>query len=361
MRIHQYNTLYSIVVSPDTMDQTPVQPQIQGVSDKSKFFSLNYDIRYMIWQLSVPGPRIVEPQRTRFPDTHLFPRWLSIRCPPTVLQICQESRRETLKHYIFCHNNHMRVYLNPSIDTLYFGPAMKTNDFKTFLQFAFSEDLSAVRRLAIDFWELQWWTDWKGDKFSRILDDLETLYVSAAIESKGYPVRSRVRSEVWEDWCQQKGTLTIEEEGTLTESNPNMVMMAHSRDKDRSSTDPQLFRNPPKMALSAHVWNGKHFRVYHNKELLSAKHRPQRSFVSSILPGNEVFALVWYRKVRPAAERIDLYVKRIFEVHEEKKDDGTGRTGQFPKVVSFYRPNESCLSWRRCLEIVGESHFQWLS
>lgn len=101
-----------------------------------KFFpKLPTEIRLMIWDFCLPGPRVVDVKirrcffRASTRKVFKLPRFISSLDHPAILHICSESRLLALKHYKLAFPNTMktkaetspaRIYIDFSIDTVWF-------------------------------------------------------------------------------------------------------------------------------------------------------------------------------------------------------------------------------------------------
>jgi hypothetical protein len=94
-----------------------VPPIIGSRIASTTFASLPFEIRLKIWELS-QVPRVLQVQE--FPDNGKR-QWRSRSSPPNLFAICQDSRAFAFRRYKFCHTPHMRIFLDPEIDTLFFG------------------------------------------------------------------------------------------------------------------------------------------------------------------------------------------------------------------------------------------------
>lgn len=128
------------------------------------FPSLPTELRLRIWALSLPGPRIVVVRYTYAPAHQSYRTsheqakrgCTSPSAIPSHLHTNREARREALLSYGLSFNIHHgrpKIYFNPAIDILYFGPKEGYLDsFKQFADASFmivKSERAKVRRLAV--------------------------------------------------------------------------------------------------------------------------------------------------------------------------------------------------------------------
>ncbi|CZR63866.1 uncharacterized protein PAC_13763 [Phialocephala subalpina] len=237
-----------------------------------------------------------------------------------------------LKHYAFCHSDKMRVYLNPSIDTLYFGPFGNEFAFMEFISYVKADDKKSLKKLAIHemhlaTWRLElYWTDSRttGGFASNILGGLERLMIGVEVESEGYPNTAKLRPDNWPGWLFGGGPRTIEEDETLTGSNPRLVMSAHSWDahlfhigndiNGAAYSDSLPFAAAvdgyPKHKLLKYYYPPDPDRLGLRKQ---GQPRPLGGIYDDVIS--------WYRTVYRAVARADDRVKKIFEM-QKREDSG---------------------------------------
>jgi hypothetical protein len=124
----------------------------------SKFMSLPYELRLRIWELAdaiFQAPRVVEVRSRKDPAGAKYDEEGRVMCrisssngPPKGLRICYETRKLVLPHLIIFGT--ARFYLNPSIDTLYFGPDVAWGQAHHFPLSTEGEHLRAIRHLAFE-------------------------------------------------------------------------------------------------------------------------------------------------------------------------------------------------------------------
>ncbi|KUJ06462.1 uncharacterized protein LY89DRAFT_409294 [Mollisia scopiformis] len=94
-----------------------------------RFKSLPKELRMIVWELALPGPRILsvsdhcEPGRLRFRKHDSPPN-------PVALSVCRESRHVALLRYRLCFGT-TNIYADLARDVLYFGSRWR--DFRTFV------------------------------------------------------------------------------------------------------------------------------------------------------------------------------------------------------------------------------------
>jgi hypothetical protein len=128
------------------------------------FPQLPAELRIKIWVLSLPDPRIVALNYSHAP---FDPSYRTLRdqamrgCTsptaiPSILHTSREARHEALLFYNLSFNIHhgtAKIFFNPAIDVLYFGP--KEGYLDSFKQFAdassmiVKSELANVKRLAV--------------------------------------------------------------------------------------------------------------------------------------------------------------------------------------------------------------------
>jgi hypothetical protein len=116
------------------------------------------EIRLQIWELALfSTPRVVEfievlnidppaPYNPRQP--RLFDHLLLSKKIPLSLQICHETRSLALSRYIFSTGK-IKLYLDPQIDTLYFGKLASYSTLQIFALCSLESDLRRLERLVI--------------------------------------------------------------------------------------------------------------------------------------------------------------------------------------------------------------------
>lgn len=98
-----------------------------------QFPFLPYELRFQIWELSIFQPRVVEHRRA--PDNRSTAPFNS-------------AREAALPSYIFCDGD-LRLFLNPSIDTLYFAAHCRYNTIPEFIQRVSRKEWARIERVAI--------------------------------------------------------------------------------------------------------------------------------------------------------------------------------------------------------------------
>ena len=154
------------------------------------------DIRAIIWSYSIFRPRLVELKRAphlSHPEFPISTTLIACVTLPPALQICSETRRLALLRYIYT-SGPIQLFLNPEIDTLYFGPQVYLNTLYDFMHTVQrTADWARVKRIAIDDRELikfteggalTWIPQW--DKEKRIFHSLSTLEELIVVFSSGH-------------------------------------------------------------------------------------------------------------------------------------------------------------------------------
>jgi hypothetical protein len=124
---------------------------------KFKCFSkLPTELRIAVWRLALPGPRILDIFKVKDDCDkswdHGFTRYKSFRLSPTLLAVCHESRKVTLKSYTVTLAPHgFSLAFNPDIDIIHvFGGILGTLNQDIFTQDAFGGCGPTIQRVAID-------------------------------------------------------------------------------------------------------------------------------------------------------------------------------------------------------------------
>ncbi len=90
------------------------------------FSEFPVEIRLLIWEFSLPGPRVLGVHRREVDNFHF--REIENHYNPTALSVCRESREVALKHYRLCFGT-TNVYADLSGgDILYFGRSWTGGD-----------------------------------------------------------------------------------------------------------------------------------------------------------------------------------------------------------------------------------------
>ncbi|ELR07779.1 hypothetical protein VC83_01113 [Pseudogymnoascus destructans] len=119
-------------MGPAELPSAPVKQRTQ----RFKFFpNLPSEIRLMVWNFCLPGPRVLDVKMRRIffrastGKVTNSPRFMSSLDHPVILHICSESRSVALKHYTLAFPNTMRlktktspaqIYIDFSIDMVWF-------------------------------------------------------------------------------------------------------------------------------------------------------------------------------------------------------------------------------------------------
>ncbi|KAI1800043.1 hypothetical protein F4811DRAFT_557210 [Daldinia bambusicola] len=121
-----------------------------------RFPKLPIEVRLMIWEYNLPGPRILDiqpkfptrPKRRIIFAAAVNPNGKRVCSAPANLQVCRESREEALKRYKPFLG--IRGYMDPLRDVLYFGQELECWElFEAFVFRARPEDLACARHIAI--------------------------------------------------------------------------------------------------------------------------------------------------------------------------------------------------------------------
>ncbi|KAH6665644.1 hypothetical protein B0J14DRAFT_208943 [Halenospora varia] len=139
--------------SPDTIFTTCSHSSSSGATTFHHFPLLPYELRSQIWYIFVLTPRTIELQRLPPKSTNPtdLSRFVAACGPPAALSACHESREIALGRYTLC-DNHYRLFVNPEVDTLYFGSQIGSQSFnyiQTFVLQARPWGLGKIKRLAV--------------------------------------------------------------------------------------------------------------------------------------------------------------------------------------------------------------------
>ncbi|KAE8444824.1 hypothetical protein EG329_014179 [Mollisiaceae sp. DMI_Dod_QoI] len=268
----------------------------------------------------------------------------------------------------------MRVYLNPLIDTLYFGPFANEFAFAKFIPYVKTEDLNSLKRLAIHEMHLATWRDgppWIrfptiGGCTSKILAGLERLMIGVEIESEGYRNTAKLQPQDWPGWRFGGGPRTAEDDLTLAGASPGLLMSAHSWDGHlfHVASDGMAAPYPGSIPFSASIDGQPRHKVYKYyyppdpDRLGLRKKRPEYYLNSTVQLSRYGYVATWYRIVYWTVARADFRVRRIFEMHKRENSENL-EVWEPPRVASFVRPAGSFLTWKECLEPVYD--IEWSS
>lgn len=123
----------------------------------SYFMSLPYEIRLQIWDMSEitiqPAKTIdlwmrSDPAGTKYDQEGNLMCQIGANAPHVGLRVCYETRALLLSKVFISGTT--RIYLNPSIDTVYFSPKVSWGQVHRFPQFAAEKDLMLLRHLAFE-------------------------------------------------------------------------------------------------------------------------------------------------------------------------------------------------------------------
>jgi hypothetical protein len=99
--------------------------------DFALFAALPVELRHEIWEVTLPGPRILEIMFVVEPDQNI-PRLLVKGSTPSALLVCKESRSVALKRFtavLAVSKNHERQFrFDPSEDTVFLTHKLKIDD-----------------------------------------------------------------------------------------------------------------------------------------------------------------------------------------------------------------------------------------
>lgn len=333
-----------------------------------KFPNLPCELRLRIWELSLPGPRIVEVRHFRYNNYQNAYCFTSVCSPPIHLRICRESRTMALKHYKFCDDRGVSLFLDPTIDTLYFG-ATWTNrgDLFNFTNNASQKDLERLENLAVNEVNLPNWRhrpvtppsvssapDVRPTLFS-VLKGLKKLIILLSVDIDGDVDNPRLRPDGWNGWLFGGGNPTDEE-------------MRASRDQKQwifsaFSIGGHLFDVPGRRSrekfpldapfrLKGHQLKALEYYYPPNDPVLVRKHKKDIQRLRE-----RANVETWYRRVLGRIPVIDFRVKRLFAMHQ-RDNVRSDEAWTPPEVACVVRPSGTFLAWEYCLGLVCDTQWQ---
>jgi hypothetical protein len=128
------------------------------------FAKLPYELRLEIWNLSIFLPRTLELRRVpgkSISRSPLSTRLSSMCGPPTSLSINRETRALSQGRYIL-HNENVKLFLDPSIDTLYLGSHCGRYGVQNLIRDSPHSELKLIKRLVAESCHVQ--TLGEGDR-----------------------------------------------------------------------------------------------------------------------------------------------------------------------------------------------------
>ncbi|KAH8656524.1 hypothetical protein BGZ60DRAFT_532108 [Tricladium varicosporioides] len=139
--------------SPNTITTTSCNVNSSGATTFHQFPLLPYELRSQIWHHFVLTPRTIELQRLPPKTTNPaeLSRYIAASEPPAALSVCQESREIALGRYTLC-DNYYRLFVNPEVDTLYFGSLIGSQSFNYIHAFILQArlcGLGKIKKLAV--------------------------------------------------------------------------------------------------------------------------------------------------------------------------------------------------------------------
>jgi 2EXR family len=194
---------HQLLTMSDIQSSIPVGagPLVKTTSPTFTLFpKLAVELRLRIWELALPGPRLVEMR------SDACPRDNSHRSTPSILHVCSESRAEALKWYtalpLGLASDPLRaVYVNFEIDTLYFSvdPADDWKNNWLWTEYGLGLEhsmMNNVRFLAISSkaWETQ-----GAITFIQRFGRLEELDVIVFDVGTG-EINDEHELELWDEW-----------------------------------------------------------------------------------------------------------------------------------------------------------------
>lgn len=333
-----------------------------------KFPNLPCELRLRVWELSLPGPRIVEVRHFRYNNYKSTYCFTSVCAPPIQLRICRESRTMALKHYRFCGDGVVSLFLDPTIDTLYFG-ATWTNrgDLFNFTNSASLKDLARLENLAVNEVNLPDWrkrpvtppagssaSDVRPTLFS-VLKGLKKLIILLSVDIDGDVDNPRLRPDGWDGWLFGGGRAT-EAEMRASRDQRQWIFSAFSiggrpfdipgrRSREKFSLEsPFRLRGPQLKSLEYYYPpNDPGLVRKHKKEIQRLRERAN-------VP-------TWYRRVLGRIPVIDFRVKRLFAMHQ-RDNVRSDEAWTPPEVACVVRPSRTLLAWEYCLGLVCDMEWQ---
>ena len=333
-----------------------------------KFKDLPCELRLRIWELSLPGPRIVEVRHFRYNHYHNKYCFTSVCAPPVHLRICRDSRGVALKHYKFHDGRGVSLFLDPSIDTLYFG-ATWTNrgDLFNFINNASQKDLARLENLAVNEINLPNWRhrpmtpptgalgpDVRPTLFS-MLKGLKKLIISLSVDIDGDVDNPRLRPDGWDGWLFGGGNPT-DEEMRASRDQRQWIFSAFSiggrlfdipgrRSREKFSLE-SPFRFKP------HQLKALEYYYPPNDLALARKHKKEIQRLRERANVEQ-----WYRRVLGRIPVIDFRLKRLFAMHQ-RDNVRSAETWIPPEVAVVVRPTGTLLAWEYCLGLVCDTQWQ---
>ena len=333
-----------------------------------KFPHLPCELRLRIWELSLPGPRIVEVRHFRYNNYKNTYCFTSVCSPPIQLRICSESRKMALKHYKFCDDRGVCLFLDPHIDTLYFG-ATWTNrgDLFNFINNAKQKDLELLENLAVNEVNLPNWRhrpvtppapssapDIRPTLFS-VLKGLRKLIISLSVDIDGDVDNPRLRPDGWDGWLFGGGSAT-DEEMRASRDQRQWIFSAYS-------IGGRLFDIPGRRSREKFPLDAPFRLKGHQLKALEYYYpsddpnvmRKNKKEIHRIRERADV--VKWYRNVLGRIPIIDFRIKRLFAMHQ-RDNSKSGAVWIPPEVACVVRPTGTLLGWEYCLGLVCDTQWQ---
>jgi hypothetical protein len=334
----------------------PWQPSPLGKFEK--FASLPYELRVLIWEYALPGPRIIEV--SHFRDKKGNEHWIPSSPPPTILDVNREARDIVLGRHTFHQKTWMKLCVNPAIDTLYFGPNGSAH-FMSLLLSADEDDLKSLRNLAVHEMHLGVWnTVYNLPQITRrlfcIMDGLERLMIGVHIDSHGHLSPRQIHADNWTGWLYGGGFPTPAENQILSGTVKDLIFSTQSLDghlfyfhADSSLKGDERYPEYLQLrsALPGHLYHNV-FKHYYSNEPDNLGVRRGRGVLDNYRQ--------WYHRVYTSLARIDFRAKRMLAFHQRMNPDVTENWTQL-RVGAFVRPTGSFLSWEQCLQPLCDA--QW--
>lgn len=209
------------------------------------FPRLPLELRLQIWNLALPGPRVVQVIEAK--KRHMLTRqasyhWTSNSPSPILLRVCKESREEALRTYTAAfgrNENDGRVYVDFDKDTVFFGrrDKLKTlishygtleiesiieEDFMTIPSFSRIKKLAVTLNTAADL------VEWDWDMLMKYALE-EIVIVSLMTGGKSFKLGSSPRLVRYEDHL-FRATMTYSQKNRLIDQ----AKLARRRFKERA-------------------------------------------------------------------------------------------------------------------------------
>jgi hypothetical protein len=262
----------------------------------------------------------------------------------------------------------MKVFLDPTIDTLFFGITWTAGShFKSFINYAHPQDLRALKRLAVNEIYLTQWSSRphalldspfvtsnliRPSLFS-VLSGLKKLVIAIQVDIDGDVDNPGLAFDVWEGWLFGGGPLTQEE--LQPRPNPdawifsaysvggNLFPVPSGLYPENFPVDRRFMRQPRAFEYFCTANDRRALRK-HRKEIAELRRRAD-------VPR-------WYRKVFDRVGIVNGRIKRLLDMHR-KRNERSPEEWIPPLVACAVRASGTFLEWDYCLGLLCDAH--WLS